>query len=139
MLDPELSRRVSEARVARLATTDPDGTPHLVPICFVLEGEVLSSAVDQKPKRSRDLRRLRNLRERPWATVLVDHYEEDWSRLWWVSMRGRASVLDDGPAADAALAALAAKYPQYRREPPQGPVIALEVVKWRSWRAAGGG
>jgi len=137
VLDPDLSRRVAEARVARLATTDPDGRPHLVPICFALVGEVLYSAVDQKPKRSRDLRRLRNLRERPWATVLVDHYEEDWSRLWWARLRGRALVLEDGPRADRALAALAEKYPQYRREPPAGPVIALEVAEWRSWRAGG--
>jgi PPOX class probable F420-dependent enzyme len=135
VLDPELSRRVAEARVGRLATADRDGRPHLVPVCFVLEGATLLSAVDQKPKRSRDLRRLRNLRERPWATVLVDHYEEDWSRLWWVRMRGPAHVLGDGERADGALAALAAKYPQYRRDPPAGPVIALEVAEWRSWRA----
>jgi len=137
VLDPDLARRVAAARVARLATIDPDGRAHLVPICFVLEGDVLVSAVDQKPKRSRDLRRLRNLRERPWATVLVDHYEEDWSRLWWARLRGRALVLDDGPRARRALAALAEKYPQYRREPPAGPVIAIEVAEWRSWRADG--
>jgi PPOX class probable F420-dependent enzyme len=134
--DRDLLRRVAEARVARLATTDADGRPHLVPICFVLEGGVLYSAVDRKPKRSRDLRRLRNIRERPWATVLVDHYEEDWSRLWWARLRGPARVLAGGEEAERALAALAAKYPQYRREPPPGPVVAVEVSEWRAWRGA---
>ena len=81
--------RVRTARVARLATTDPDGRPHLVPIVFVLDGQTLYSAVDAKPKRSRRLRRLANARERPDVTVLVDHYEDDWGRLWWVSLRDR--------------------------------------------------
>ena len=136
MPDAALARRVAEARVARLATIDPDGRPHLVPFCFALTGEVLYSAVDRKPKRSRDLRRLRNLRERGWATVLVDHYEEDWTALWWVRMRCRARVLEGGDEAAAALALLSEKYPQYRREPPPGPVIALEVAEWRSWEGA---
>ncbi len=137
MLDPDLLRRVAEARVARLATIDPDGRPHLVPICFALDGAVLYSAVDRKPKRSRDLQRLRNLRERGWATVLVDHYEEDWSALWWARLRGRARVIDAGAEFDAALALLAAKYPQYRRDPPPGPVVALDVSEWRGWRGGG--
>jgi hypothetical protein len=81
-LSPELAGRAGAARVGRLATVGPDGAPHLVPICFVLDGDVLYTAVDQKPKRSRDLQRLRNLRERPAATVLVDHYQEDWTGLW---------------------------------------------------------
>lgn len=133
MRAPQLPPRVGAARVARLATVGPDGEPHLVPICFVLDGDVLYSAVDQKPKRSRDLQRLRNLRARPSATVLVDHYQEDWSGLWWVRLRGRARVLGDGEEADRALAALAAKYPQYRRDPPAGPVIALDLDEWRAW------
>jgi len=139
VLDQDLLRRVGRARVARLATIDRDGTPHLVPICFALDGDVLYSAVDQKPKRSRDLRRLRNLRERDRATVLVDHYEEDWSRLWWVRLRGRARVLEDGAEAVRALSVLGAKYAQYRREPPNGPVIAVEVTEWRAWQALPGG
>jgi PPOX class probable F420-dependent enzyme len=138
VLDPDLARRVGGARVARLATVDPDGRPHLVPICFALAGGVLYSAVDRKPKRSRDLRRLRNLRERGWATVLVDHYEEDWSALWWVRLRGQARVLDDGEEFRSALDALAEKYPQYRREPPPGPVIALDVAEWRAWQSRPG-
>ena len=135
MVDPDLRRRVAEARVGRLATIDPDGRAHLVPFCFCLEGDVLYSAVDQKPKRSRDLRRLRNLRARPWATVLVDHYQEDWSGLWWVRLRGPARVLEEGEEAERALAALARKYPQYRDAPPEGPVLAVEVRRWSGWRA----
>ena len=138
MDEADLRRRVASARVARLATIEDDGRAHLVPICFAIEGERLFSAVDQKPKRSRDLRRLRNLRERPWATVLVDHYEEDWTRLWWARLRGPAEVLDDGDESRRALALLTAKYPQYRREPPGGPVVAIQLAEWRGWSAATG-
>ena len=138
MDEADLRRRVASARVARLATIEDDGRAHLVPICFAIEGERLFSAVDQKPKRSRDLRRLRNLRERPWATVLVDHYEEDWTRLWWARLRGPAEVLDDGGESRRALALLTAKYPQYRREPPGGPVVAIQLAEWRGWSAATG-
>jgi len=138
MPDADLARRVAAARVARLATIDPDGRPHVVPICFALAEGVLNSAVDRKPKRSRDLRRLRNLRERGWATVLVDHYEEDWSALWWVRLRGRARVLEDGDESREALALLAGKYPQYRREPPPGPVVAVDVTEWRAWTGGSG-
>ena len=90
-----MRERVRTARVARLATTDPDGRPHLVPIVFVLDGQTLYSAVDAKPKRSRRLRRVANARERPNVTVLVDNYEDDWGRLWWVRLRGRARVLEE--------------------------------------------
>ena len=128
--------RLTAARVARLATTDPDGRPHLVPIVFAVEGDTLYTAVDQKPKRSRRLRRIENARARPDVTILVDHYEEDWSRLWWIRLRGRARVLDDGPERERALELLVEKYPQYRREPPDGPVLAVDVTEVRDW--AGG-
>ena len=127
--------RVRTARVARLATTGPDGRPHLVPIVFVLDGQTLYSAVDAKPKRSRRLRRLANARERPDVTVLVDHYEDDWGRLWWVSLRGQARVLDTGEEAERALRMLVDKYEQYRREPPGRPVLAVDILEWRSWDA----
>ena len=130
------ARVLAEARVARLATIDPDGRAHLVPIVFVLDGETLYSAVDQKPKRSRRLRRIENARARPDVTVLVDHYEEDWQRLWWVRVRGHARVLDAGDERDRALALLAEKYPQYREQPPDGPVLAVDVTDVRSWAAA---
>lgn len=119
--------------MARLATTDGDGRPHLVPIVFALDGETLYSAVDSKPKRSRRLRRIENARARPDVTVLVDHYDDDWSRLWWIRLRGRARVLDEGEEHDRALALLAEKYPQYRAEPPGGPVLAVDVVEVRTW------
>jgi PPOX class probable F420-dependent enzyme len=127
---------VADARVARLATTEADGRPHLVPLCFVLEGDVLYSAVDRKPKRSQRLRRLENVALHPEVTLLVDHYEEDWSRLWWVRLRGTARILEDGPEYARALSLLAAKYEQYRAEPPTGPVIAVALGEWRIWSAS---
>jgi PPOX class probable F420-dependent enzyme len=125
--------RLTEARVARLATTDPDGRAHLVPIVFALDGDTLYSAVDRKPKRSSKLRRIENARARPDVTILVDHYEENWSDLWWIRLRGRARVLDDGEEHDHALALLQEKYPQYRAEPPEGPVLAVDVTEVRDW------
>jgi PPOX class probable F420-dependent enzyme len=119
--------------VARLATTDPDGRPHVVPIVFALENDTLYTAVDRKPKRSRRLRRIENARARPDVTVLVDHYEEDWQRLWWIRLRGRARVLDEGEERERAVALLTEKYPQYRDEPPDGPVLAVDVVEIREW------
>ena len=129
--------RLTAARVARLATTDPDGRPHLVPIVFALEGDMLYSAVDRKPKRSTKLRRIENARARPDVTVLVDHYDEDWGQLWWIRLRGRARVLDGGEEREHALALLQEKYPQYRSEPPDGPVLAVDVTDVREWTARG--
>jgi PPOX class probable F420-dependent enzyme len=131
--------RLTAARVASLATTDPDGRPHLVPIVFALEGETLYSAVDRKPKRSRTLRRIENARIRPDVTILVDHYEEEWGRLWWIRLRGRARVLDEGEERTRALALLVEKYPQYRAEPPDGPVLAVDVTEVRDWAASAAG
>ncbi len=103
---------------------------------FVLEGDTVYSAVDAKPKQSRTLRRIENARARPDVTVLVDRYEDDWSRLWWVRLRGRARVLDGGEEADRALALLVEKYDQYRDAPPGLPVLAVDVEEWRAWTAA---
>jgi PPOX class probable F420-dependent enzyme len=127
--------RLTAARVARLATTDPDGRPHLVPIVFALAGDTVYSAVDRKTKRSRTLRRIENARVRPDVTILVDHYDDDWSRLWWIRLRGRARVLDTGDERERALELLREKYPQYREEPPDGPVLAVEVTEVRAWEA----
>jgi PPOX class probable F420-dependent enzyme len=121
--------------VARLATTDPDGRPHLVPIVFALEDDTLYSAVDRKRKRSKTLRRIENARARPDVTILLDHYDEDWSQLWWIRLRGRARVLDNGDEREHALELLADKYPQYRAEPPDGPVLAVDVIEALDWRA----
>jgi PPOX class probable F420-dependent enzyme len=124
--------RPEEAPVARLATVGRDGRAHIVPICFVVDGETLYTAVDEKPKRTRRLRRLENIEANPQVEVLIDHYEDDWSRLWWVRLRGRARIVDDGRA----VALLAAKYPQYRERPPAGPVIAVEIEERSEWTAS---
>jgi PPOX class probable F420-dependent enzyme len=134
----EAHRRLAEARVARLATADRRGSPHVVPICFAVDGDHLYSAVDHKPKRSSELRRLDNLRANPAASVLVDHYEENWDRLWWVRADGVATVLepDDaraGEERDRALDLLTRKYDQYVGRAPRGAVISLALQSWRSW------
>ena len=108
-----------------------------MPIVFALAGDTVYSAVDRKPKRSTTLQRIENARARPDVTVLVDHYEENWDRLWWIRMRGRARVLDAGEERERALALLAEKYEQYRVEPPDGPVLAVDIVELREWSAAG--
>jgi PPOX class probable F420-dependent enzyme len=133
--DTDVRLRVERARVARLATVGANGKPHLVPICFVLAGETLYSAVDRKPKRSLRLKRLENVRANPRVEVVVDHYEDDWSRLWWVRLRGHARVLEAGEERQRALALLAEKYPQYRAGPPPGPVLAIDVDRWSAWHA----
>ena len=128
-----MRRRVNEARVGRLASVRPDGRPHVVPCCFVADGEVIYSAVDAKPKSSLALRRLENVRVTPSVSLLIDEYGEDWSSLWWVRLDGSARVIESGVQRDRALECLRAKYQQYRREPPPGPVIAIEVTEWRAW------
>ncbi|MGH2683535.1 MAG: TIGR03668 family PPOX class F420-dependent oxidoreductase [Actinomycetota bacterium] len=133
----EMRRRVAEARVGRLATIDPDGRPNVVPFVFVLDGETLYSSVDEKPKRTRRLRRLENLRRDPRFTVLVDHYEEEWPRVWWVRLRGQGRVIEEGTERDHAIRLLGEKYRQYEAEAPQGSVMALDVEEWRGWAYSG--
>lgn len=131
-----MRRRVLEARVAHLATIDTNGRPHLIPVCFALDEETLYSAVDRKPKTSPRLRRLDNIRHHPAVAVLVDHYEEDWSRLWWVRLRGDARVIEEGPERDRALGLLRDRYAQYQEAPPGGVVIAVSIDEWRGWAAS---
>lgn len=126
-------QRFASARVARLATVTPAGAPHLVPVVFAVDGETVYTAVDGKPKSTRRLRRLANIAAEPRVSLLVDHYDDDWSRLWWVRADGRASVHDDGPHADRARALLSAKYPQYQSVPLDGPVIEVRVERWTGW------
>lgn len=128
-----MRRRVEEARSGRLATVTPDGRPHIVPCCFVVTGEVLYTAVDAKPKSTLRLRRLVNLRANPVAALIVDRYTEDWSALWWVRVDGDARVIESGIERNHALELLAMKYEQYQREPPPGPVIAIDLTGWRAW------
>jgi PPOX class probable F420-dependent enzyme len=133
--EAEAWERLARAVIGRLATVDGDGTPHLVPAVFALQGDGLYVAVDRKPKRSTDLRRLRNIRENPRVAFLVDHYEADWSRLWWVRVDGSARVIEDGVAMRAPIELLCAKYPQYGAvlPPPEGPVIAVTIEGITGW------
>lgn len=132
----EARRRFAAAAVARLATVDAAGRPHLVPITFALEEDTLYSAVDAKPKSTNRLKRLANIAANPAVTLLVDYYEDDWTALWWVRADGRARVERTGPAAERAREVLAGKYRQYQATPPTGPVIVVTVTHWRAWSAA---
>ncbi|MEA2286636.1 MAG: hypothetical protein QOJ21_2679, partial [Solirubrobacteraceae bacterium] len=107
--------RFAAARVARLATADADGRPHVVPVVFALDGDTLYSAVDSKPKRTQRLRRLDNIASNPAVALLADHYEDDWSALWWVRADGAARLLGTAEReAVRARALLAERYAQYR-------------------------
>jgi PPOX class probable F420-dependent enzyme len=127
MTGAQARQRFAAARVARLATADAAGRPHLVPVVFALVASRVYTAVDAKPKRTKALKRLANIAANPRVSVLVDHYDEDWTDLWWVRADGLARIVDAVPAA------LAEKYPQYREQPPPGPVIAIEVDHWSYW------
>ncbi len=133
----EARRRFAQARVARLATIAADG-PRLVPITFALAGEVIWSAVDDvKPKRTVALARLDQIAADARVSVLADHYEEDWSALWWVRADGRARVIDrDDTDAQPGLRALADRYPPYRDRAPVGPLIVICVQRWSGWSAS---
>jgi PPOX class probable F420-dependent enzyme len=127
--------RLAAARVGRLATVRPDGRPHVVVCCYAVEGDRLWTAVDAKPKSGARLQRLENVRAHPQASLLVDHYEEDWERLWWVRVDGAAAVLESGNEEERAIAALRARYPQYAAAPPGRPVIALAIERVTGWSA----
>jgi PPOX class probable F420-dependent enzyme len=136
MTEAEARERFREAAVARLATVSPAGRPHLVPITFaVLDEGTVITAVDHKPKRTTRLARLANIAENPAVALLVDHYSDNWSELWWARVDGRAEVVSL-PALPAAAEALAARYPQYRSQPPHGDAILIHADRWSGWRAA---
>ncbi len=97
-LDPALRQRLAQARVARLATVRPEGHPHIVPITFAFEGGTIVTAIDHKPKTTTALQRLKNIEARPVVSVIIDHYEDDWSRLWWVRGDGTAEIVREGTA-----------------------------------------
>ena len=132
----EMRRRVTAARVARLATSDPQGRPHIVPITFVLDDNTLYFAVDAKPKRTTNLKRLRNITANPAVSILIDHYENDWEELWWVRVDGSARVLTDEASISRALDLLAQRYAQYRTARPTGPVVAVSIQGISGWSAA---
>jgi PPOX class probable F420-dependent enzyme len=134
-LDPERRRRVTEARVARLATVRPDGRPHVVAVTFAFDGTTIVTAIDHKPKTTTSLQRLRNIEARPVASLIVDHYEDDWSRLWWLRADGTARIVQDGNEWQEGIERLTLKYRQYQEDPPEGPVIVITVTRWTSWSA----
>jgi PPOX class probable F420-dependent enzyme len=115
-LPPPVAGFITSARVGRLATADADGQPMVVPICYAFDGAALYSAVDAKPKQSppEDLKRIRNLRENPRVSIVIDEYEEDWTKLRYVIIQGRAELLTDGPQFSHGVDLLTAKYAQYR-------------------------
>jgi PPOX class probable F420-dependent enzyme len=136
MLTDEQRQFLDAQRVARLATADATGRPHVVPICYVLTGDTVYFTIDEKPKKkpAAGLKRLANLRENPFAALVVDRYDEDWSRLGWVMLQGRAEVLESGPEHDLAQASLRARYPQLAAMRIEHlPVVAVRVDHVASW------
>ena len=136
MLSQSVHRFLAERRVGHLATADRRALPHVVPVCFAISKNTLYVAIDEKPKREpvANLKRLRNIAENPAVAVVVDRYDEDWSLLGWVMLRGRGEILDSGPEHDAAQALLRSRYPQLttmRIE--QYPVIAVRIERVTSW------
>lgn len=129
--DPEA--HFARARIARLATAGADGRPHLVPVVFAVADHVIYTAVDAKPKTTQRLRRLANIERNPQVSLLVDHYDEDWTQLWWVRADGAATIHHEGTELAAGQNLLRAKYAQYESVSLIGPVIAVAVLRWGSW------
>ncbi|WP_433382869.1 TIGR03668 family PPOX class F420-dependent oxidoreductase [Streptosporangium sp. CA-115845] len=128
---------MTDERIARLATVGGDGMPHVVPVTFAIQGDRLMIAIDHKPKTTMNLRRLRNIRENPRVCVLADHYDDDWTQLWWVRADGEATIVETGAERTAAVEALAEKYSQYQDHVPEGPVICIGVTRWSGWSYSG--
>jgi PPOX class probable F420-dependent enzyme len=131
-------RRFGAARSGHLATVRPNGAPHVVPFVFVVRDDTVYWAVDRKPKRTTRIARLDNIAANPSVEAVVDHYAHDWAALWWVRASGRAREVTEPEERELALALLAAKYPQYERAAPQGPVVAIDVDAWTWWTGGGG-
>jgi PPOX class probable F420-dependent enzyme len=132
----EARARFEESPVAYLATVGADGAPHLVPITFALEADVIYTAADAKPKRGSPLRRFRNVAANPRVAVLVDRYDTDWARLWWARADGSARVVTDGDELERALSALRGRYPQYAQVALTGPAMVITVDRWSGWSSA---
>jgi PPOX class probable F420-dependent enzyme len=135
MLSEPQARFLASRRVGHLATADARATPHLVPVCFAIGDSALYITIDQKPKGDpRALKRLKNIAENPAAAFVADRYDEDWSRLGWVMLRGPAEIIEEGAEHDRAQAMLRSRYPQYRGMALEGlPVIAIRIVQVTSW------
>ncbi|HEV2030506.1 MAG TPA: TIGR03668 family PPOX class F420-dependent oxidoreductase [Candidatus Dormibacteraeota bacterium] len=132
----EAKRRLAESKVARLATVGDDGRPHIVPFVFAIDGDTLYFAVDAKTKRTTNLKRLKNIAANPAVAVLADHYEDDWSKLWWVRADGTARVVNDAAETQRAIDLLAKRYEQYRQARPAGPVVAIRIDRLTGWSGA---
>lgn len=136
-LDPaEARHRFAAARVAYLATADADGKPHIVPVTFAVDGDRVYVAIDSKPKRTTDLKRLRNIAENVSVALLADEYDDDWSRLWWVRGDGSARILTGKAETQGPVELLQSRYPQYVDDVPEGPVIEVAVNRWSGWAFA---
>jgi PPOX class probable F420-dependent enzyme len=133
MKAPEAYRLIASMPVAILATLRPDGSPHLVPIVFVVSGERVITAIDGKPKQKVTPGRLVNIEADPRVSILFHHYEDDWSRLWWVRIDGTARVLGEGDELSNGLTALRERYPQYQTTPLPGPVIVVDPTAVIGW------
>ena len=125
--------RFVQSPVAVLGTADATGATHLVPVTFLASGDLLFIAIDDKPKRSRDLKRLRNIAANPRVCLLVQHYETDWSRLWWARADGTARTVEPQDVPETVRAGLLDRYPWYAQNPPTGPVIEVTVQQWSGW------
>jgi PPOX class probable F420-dependent enzyme len=136
MEEAEAWRRFASSKVAHLATVSAEGRPHVVPIVFALDGDTLYFAVDAKPKRTTSLARLKNIAANPAVSVLVDHYEDDWTKLWWVRADGTAHIITDDANAERAIDLLAKRYQQYVTERPRGPVVAIHIDRLTGWTGA---
>ena len=134
MDETELRRRFASSPVARLATVRPDGRPHLVPVVFALVDNVIFTAVDAKPKKTDRLQRLINLDLEPRCSLLVDHYEDDWSKLWWVRADGEGAAVQLAAASEG-FAALRKRHAQYGGLALSGPLLAVRVTRWSGWSA----
>lgn len=132
----EMRRRIDGAQVARLATVGHDGRPHIVPITFAADDDAIYFAIDFKPKKTADLQRLRNIEANPSVSVLVDHYEDDWTKLWWVRVDGSARIVIDGAVFEKGIALLTQRYAVYKSARPAGPVVAISIQRMIGWSAS---
>jgi coenzyme F420-0:L-glutamate ligase / coenzyme F420-1:gamma-L-glutamate ligase len=138
-LKTEQSVFLSSARIAHLATANSEGQPHVVPICFVFDGKRLYSPIDEKPKKvaAKNLKRLENIRQNPRVSLVIDHYEEDWRKLAYILLVGRARIRTRGENHRRAVRLLRRKYRQYRQmRIAQRPVIEIRIVRWSYWAAS---
>jgi PPOX class probable F420-dependent enzyme len=135
-LTPEQATRLSETPVGHLATADANGRPHVIPVCFAYDGSCIYSVLDAKPKRGSltSLRRVRNILANPHVSLVIDHYDEDWTRLWYLLVQGRAELIESGAEPADAVSLLRSKYPQYRKMDLDGnPVIKITPERATGW------